>query len=61
MSESHWKMRYHALDTKMLQFRDRGALLVSSCDQLKDTLHLPSLGRGLLATQISRRVRERLA
>ena len=61
MSESHWKMRYHALDIKMLYFRDRVAWLVSSCDQLKDTLYLPLLGRSLLATQISRRVRGRLA
>ena len=61
LSESQWKMRYHALDIKMLHFRDRVAWLVSSCDQLKDTLHLPSLGRSLLATQISRRVRGRLA
>ena len=49
MSESQWKMRYHALDIKMLHFRDRVAWLVSSCDQLKDTLHLPLLGRSLLA------------
>lgn len=57
MPESHWKMRHRALGTKMLHFRDGVAQLVPSHDHLKDTLYLTSLGRGLLATQMNRRVR----
>lgn len=48
-------MRNHTLDTKMPHFRDGVAKLVLSCDQLKVTLHLQLLGRGLLPTHMHRR------